>query len=43
METFAPAYFDYMASAVSGNVCRLLACLREIGYLMLRLAPNVAG
>ena len=43
METFAPAYFDYMASAVSGNVCRLFTCLQEMGCLILRLAPNVAG
>ena len=32
METFAPAYFDYMASAVSGNVCRLSVCLQGSDY-----------
>ena len=34
METFAPAYFDYMASAVSGNVGRLLSCLGEMERLI---------
>lgn len=27
METFAPAYFDYMSSAVSANVCTVIVAI----------------
>jgi hypothetical protein len=40
METFAPAYFDYMSSAVSSNVS---LPLQESAYAHMLSAPNATS
>lgn len=42
METFAPAYFDYMSAAVSANVSIYLAYCDGVLIMSIYLAPHSA-